>query len=94
MRTNISKEKIKEYNNKYYAKHKSELLARHSIHVICPICFGSYAKYHKSRHEKNRYHLSFTNINDPIVQLRKTESEFYRINFNFVEEYNKYGLRT
>jgi hypothetical protein len=90
MPINIPKEKVKEYNDRYYAKNKTKILEFYGKQMICPTCFGSYTKYNKSRHEKSRNHLSFTNMSDPIVQLRQTEAEFYRVNFNFVQEYNNY----
>jgi hypothetical protein len=45
----LSKEKMREYNQNFFNKHKD-------IDIKCDICYGSYKYYSKSKHMKSNYH--------------------------------------
>jgi len=49
----ISKEKKKEYNNKYYSVHREDLLARIKEKKLCTCCGNLISASNYSRHVKN-----------------------------------------
>lgn len=45
----------KKYNDKYYQKHKDEMLTK----ITCPLCRGTYTKSGLSNHIKTKKHQNF-----------------------------------